>query len=140
MAEIEHHRDYLIETWEAAQAAPLSAKKLMLAALLADAYADRLFAMQDETRDILAFRAGLAARSAALAQVFALVRGELRLVTEAVEVPLADYGTLRVEDFMVSLYNDNTVQRVRLVLPDGQRVLAHPVVGEAVGYLSSASA
>ena len=110
----------------------------MLVAMLADAFADRLFAEQAETDDILAFRAGLAARSEPLAQVFALVRGEARLVTEAVEVPLADYGKLRVEDFMVSLYNDHTVQRVRLVRPEGGRVLAHPVVGEAVAFLRDA--
>jgi hypothetical protein len=110
----------------------------MLVSGLADAYADRLFAAQDATDDILAFRAGLAVRSAALTQVFAVVRGELTLVTEAVEVPLAEYGQLKVEDFMVSLYNDHTVQRVRLVLADGTRVLAHPVVGEAIGFLRSA--
>lgn len=110
----------------------------MMVAMLADAYADRLFGVQTATFDILAFRAGLAARCEALAQVFAVVRGELRLVTEAVEVPLADYGQLKVEDFMVSLYNGHTVQRVRLVLADGTRVLAHPVVDEAIGFLRSA--
>lgn len=110
----------------------------MLVAMLADAYADRLFAEQEANDDILAYRAGLASRSEALAQVFALVRGELTLVTEAVRVPLAEYGTLRVEDFMVSLYNDHSVQRVRLVLPDGERMLAHPVVGDAVAFLRSA--
>ncbi len=108
----------------------------MLAAMLADAYADRLFGEQDGTDDILAFRAGLAAQSEALGLCFALVRGEVRLLTEAVEVPLADYGTLKVEDFMVSLYNDHTVQRVRMVLPDGSRRPAHDVVREAVGFLS----
>jgi hypothetical protein len=107
----------------------------MLVCALADAYADRLFGAQEATDDILAFRAGLAARSEALARVFALVRGELELVTEAVEVPIADYGKLSVEDFMVSLYNHHTVQRVRMVLPDGAHVPAHPVVGEAVAFL-----
>jgi len=121
-----------------AQAAPLSGKKLMLVCALCDAYADRLFAEQDATDDILAFRAGLAARSEALAQVFAVVRGEARLVTEAVQVPLAEYGQLRVEDFMVSLYNDHSVQRVRLVPADGSPVLAHPVVGAAVAFLKAA--
>jgi len=107
----------------------------MLAAMLADAYADRLFSAQDETDDVLQFRAGLAARSEALGRCFGLVRGDIRLVTEAVEVPLADYGRLSVEDFMVSLYNHHTVQRVRMVLPDGTRVPAHPVVGAAIAFL-----
>ena len=119
----------------AAQAAPLSGKKLMLVCALADAYADRLFGTQDAMDDILAFRAGLAAQSEALARVFALVRGELTLVTEAMEVPIAEYGKLSVEDFMVSLYNHHTVQRVRIVLPDGAHLLAHPVVEEAVAFL-----
>jgi len=110
----------------------------MLAVMLADAYADRLFGAQDTSDDILEFRAGLAVRSEALARVFALVRGELTLVTEAVEVPISDYGTLRVEDFMVSLYNNHSVQRVRIVLPDGARLLAHPVVAEAIGFLRAA--
>lgn len=110
----------------------------MLTVLLADAYADRLFAEQDATDDILAFRAGVSAQSEALGRCFALVRGELKLVTEAVEVPIAEYGQLRVEDFMVSLYNDHTVQRVRIVMPDGSRLLAHGVVEAAVGFLRSA--
>ena len=110
----------------------------MLAAMLADAYADRLFGRQGEADDILAFRAGLAARSEALGLCFALARGEARLVTEAVEVPLQDYGALSTEDFMVSLYNRHSVQRVRLVLADGTRLAAHAVVGEAVGFLSRA--
>lgn len=118
--------------------APLSGRKLMLTVMLADAYADRLFGEQDGTDDILEFRAGLAAQSEALRLVFALVRGEARLVTEAVEVPISEYGTLRIEDFMVSLYNDHTVQRVRIVLADGARLPAHEVVGEAVGFLSRA--
>ena len=108
----------------------------MLAVMLCDAYADRLFAEQDGTDDILEFRAGLAARSEALATCFALVRGELKLSTEAVEVPIAEYTKLSVEDFMVSLYNGHTVQRVRIGLADGAHVLAHPVVGEAVDFLA----
>lgn len=110
----------------------------MLVCALCDAYADRLFGEQDATDDILAFRAGLAGRSEALARVFAVVRGEARLVTEAVQVPLEDYGQLRVEDFMVSLYNDHSVQRVRMVLADDTRLMAHPVVEQAVAFLRSA--
>jgi hypothetical protein len=104
--------------------------------MLADAYADRLFGEQDATDDILQFRAGLAARSEALGLCFALVRGDIRVVTEAVEVPLSEYGQLRVEDFMVSLYNHHTVQRVRIVRADGTRLPAHDVVGEAVRFLT----
>lgn len=105
---------------------------------LVDAYADRLFGEQDVTDDILAFRAGLAAESEALGLIFAVVRGEARLVTEAVQVPLEEYGQLRVEDFMVSLYNDHSVQRVRIALGDGTRRPAHDVVGQAVAFLRAA--
>ncbi len=103
---------------------------------LLDAYADRMFGEQDATDDILEFRRMLASHSPELGLCFAVVRGDVKLVTEAVQVPLSDYGSLRVEDFMVSLYNDHSVQRVRLVLADGMRLMAHEVVGQAVGFLS----
>lgn len=92
----------------------------MLVAMLIDAQVDRLFAAHSEPDDILAFRAEAAAGSAALGLVMALAsqRG-VRLVTEAVAVPLADYAALPIEDFMVSLYNDHSVQRLRLVTEDG---------------------
>lgn len=105
---------------------------------LADAYADRLFGEQPEAGDILEFRRGLASLSPELGLCFAVVRGDARLVIEAVQVPLSDYGQLRVEDFMVSLYNDHSVQRVRIALADGTRLMAHDVVGQAVAYLAAA--
>ena len=107
----------------------------MLCALLADAYADRLFATDPGADDILEFRRGLAARSQALQHVFDLAAGRLQLVTEAVPVPLADYHKLGVEDFMVSLYNDHSVQRVRIALPDGGRAPVHDVLAEAIAFL-----
>ena len=95
----------------------------MLVAMLIDAHVDRLFAAQAEPGDILVYRTEMAAAKPALGLVMALCasRDGIRLVTEAVEVPLADYGRLGVEDFMVSLYNGHSVQRLRLVLPDGGR-------------------
>jgi hypothetical protein len=126
-----------VEHWEAAQAAPLSARKLALVCGLADAYADRLFGEQPDADDILEFRRGLAGLSPELGLCFAVVRGDAKLVTEAVQVPLSDYGQLRVEDFMVSLYNDHSVQRVRIALADGTRLMAHHVVERAVRFLSS---
>jgi hypothetical protein len=109
----------------------------MLVCALCDAYADRLFGEQGETDDILEFRRMLASHSPELGLCFAVVRGDARLVTEAVHVPLSEYGQLRVEDFMVSLYNDHSVQRVRIVLADGTRLMAHEVVGQTVGFLSA---
>lgn len=126
------HLSYLEAEFAAAVAAPLSSRKAMLVAQLIDAYADRLFGAQDETDDILVFRDLLASRSLDLARVFALCRGEARLTIAGMEVPIAEYGTLDVEDFMVSLYNQHTVQRVFLVLPDGSRELVHSVLMEAI--------
>jgi hypothetical protein len=123
----------------AARAAPLSTKKAWLAALLIDQVADALFAARHggQGADILVFRAALAEQSEALALVFALAGRELELVTEPVEVPLSDYPTLGVEDFMVSLYNNRTVQRVLIALPDGGRRDVHEVLAGALAALSS---
>lgn len=119
----------------------LSRKKAMLAAHLIDAFADRLFVARAEPAgDILAWRAGMAARHEALALVFDLVAGRAELVTEAVKVPIADYGLLSVEDFMVSLYNDHTVQRVRIATADGGRFDVHAVLADAMGALKAAAA
>lgn len=114
----------------------LSRKKAMLAAHLVDAYADRLFAARaGPAADVLEFRAGLASAHPAVGAIFDLVAGRAELVTEAVEVPLADYGKLGVEDFMVSLYNGHTVQRLRIVSPDGARQDVHAVLAEALAAL-----
>jgi len=123
------------EAVAAARAAPLSSKKALLAALLVDAVADARFAAEAKGGDILAFRDALAAGSDALTLVFALVARRADLVTDAVKVSLADYGELSVEDFMVSLYNANTVQRVRIVSPDGRRVDVHEVLAAALAAL-----
>ena len=119
----------------AALNAPLSRKKAMLVALLVDGAVDEAFAGRAEGGDILAFREEQASRSAALRLVLELAamrEDGPRLVLEAVEVPIRDYGRLTVEDFMVSLYNDHTVQRVRIARPDGRRQDAHEVLAEAV--------
>ncbi len=119
----------------------LSRKKAMLAAHLADAYADRLFAARAEpAADVLEFRAGLAKAHPALATIFDLVAGRAELITEAVEVPLADYGKLGVEDFMVSLYNGHTVQRLRIVGADSKRQDVHAVLKAAVEAVKLVSA
>ncbi len=106
--------------------------------MLADGFADRLFEAAPEAGDRLVFRDGLAAASPALGTVFALAGGgpaAPHLVTEAVEVPLADYGQLSVADFMVSLYNGHTVQRVLIALPDGTRQPVHDMLDAAIAAL-----
>lgn len=113
----------------------------MLVAALADAFADRLFeASGDE--DILVYRAALAGRSAELRIVFAICAATPDgpgLVTEAVEIPIADYGALPIADFMVSLYNNHSMQRVLVAWPDGTRRVAHEVLEAAVAVLRAAA-
>ncbi len=136
MAELATHLAYLEAAVADARQAMLSRRKAMLAAYLVDAYADRLFAASAEPAgDVLEFRAGLAGAHPALVTVFDLVAGRIELVIEAVEVPLADYGKLGVEDFMVSLYNGHSVQRLRIVGPDGSRQDVHEVLAAAVAAL-----
>jgi hypothetical protein len=119
-----------------AEAAPLSAKKAMLVAMLVDAAIDRIFAASaSATGDLLAFRADIAARAPALAEIMALASlrpDGPRLVTDAVQVPIADYGSLSTPDFMVSLYNGHTVQRVLIARPDGTRAEIHPLLRAAI--------
>lgn len=137
MDSLEPHRDYLEGVWLAAQAAPLSVRKAMLVAMLVDAYVDRMFAARGEIDDILEFRAELAKRWPALGQIMALCSGKGSLTIEAVTVAIADYGRLPVEDFMVSLYNGHTVQRLRLVRPDGDREDMLPVLAAAITALDA---
>jgi hypothetical protein len=122
-----------------ARAHPLNRRKAMLAILLVDAAADALFA-QSPGDDPLAFRETLASRSAALGLVLAVAAmadAGPRLVLEAVTVPLDDYPKLGVEDFMVSLYNRHTVQRVLIAMPDGARHDVHAILAEALADLRS---
>lgn len=110
----------------------------MLVALLVDVYVDRLFAADAGADDSLAYRRALKDASPALRALLdlcAMHPDGPQLVIEAVEVPLADYGQLPVHDFMVSLYNDHTVQRVRVAFPDGARRDAHELLAAAISAL-----
>lgn len=134
---LRNYQGFLAEEWRALQAAPLSARKAMLVAALVDAQVDRLFAAHDSTGDLLAFRRDMAEQHPDLGLVMALCsRRGMDLVTEAVAVPIADYGGLSVADFMVSLYNDHSVQQLRLVLPDGSRRGMLEVLGGAMEGLA----
>lgn len=115
-----------------------SRRKAMLAACLVDAFVDRLFAARAEPAgDILRFRAGLAAAHPPLGDIIDLVAGRAELVLAALEVPLAEYAGLSVEDFMVSLYNQHTVQRLRIVTRAGGQDDMHMVLAAAVVALEA---
>ncbi|MET3900212.1 hypothetical protein ABIB57_004175 [Devosia sp. UYZn731] len=137
---LEEHRHSL--------AAPLSVRKVLLVAVLLDHFADRVFAQFRDAPervfgapDVLAWRAELAARSAAVGLVGELASGRhdgAMLRVDAITVPIADYPALAVEDYMVSLYNQNSVQRVLIVRRDGSTVLAHEVLASALDYWGEA--
>jgi hypothetical protein len=133
-----------VAAYDEAVAHPLSARKILLACVLLDDFADRVFEDRRDTpaaiggaADGLAWRARLRAASPALARIFelcALSPDGPRLVTSTVEVPLADYPRLPVWDYMVSLYNANTVQRVMLVGPGETARPALEVLAEAIAW------
>jgi hypothetical protein len=140
LASLAEHLRYLEAEFEAARAAPLSTRKALLVAMLADAYADRLFAAQSVESDVLVFRRGLTETSIALGIIFSLTAQRPdgpRLVLEPVAIPIPPFGSLSVEDFMVSLYNDHTVQQVLIVMPDGERWDAHEVLRAGIKALKT---
>jgi len=119
----------------ALDAAPLSRRKAMLAALLLDAEIDRRCA----GTDLLAARAALAAAHPALAHIMALAalrEGGPRLVLAQVAVSAAAYSQLSEADYMVSLYNGATVPRLMLALPDGTQHDALATLHEAAEALA----
>jgi hypothetical protein len=126
--------DALAAALAALDAAPLSRRKAMLAALLLDAEIDR----RGAGGDLLAARAALAAAHPALAHIMALAalrEGGPRLVLAQIEVPPTAYPALGEADYMVSLYNGATVPRVMVALPDGERLDALDLLRAAAAAL-----
>ena len=92
--------------------------------------------------DPLAARAALAAADSALAIVMelcAMREGGPALVLEPVTVSAAEAAGLREADYMVSLYNGATVQRVRIGWADGRREDALSVLRQAAAALERAA-
>ena len=128
---LEHHS--ITSALAALETSPLSRKKAMLLALLIDAEIDRRAG-----DDPLGARAALAYASPALAAVMDLAAmrdTSPRLALEPVTVSAEEAKTLREADYMVSLYNAATVQRVRIAWPDGRREDALEVLRQAVAAL-----
>jgi hypothetical protein len=136
----DHFADIEAE-YSALVAEPLSTRKTLLVASLIDNFADRAFeALRHDPKkvfhapDVLAYRQALRNRIPELGLIFDLCATppRARLELKAVKVPFAEYGSLRTEDFMVSIYNANTVQRVMLVGEDGRERVAVEGVGAAM--------
>jgi hypothetical protein len=137
------------EAFVAARVHPLSSRKTLLVAVLLDNFCDRAFealrrappSRVFHAEDVLAFRERLRAEEPAFGLIFDLcgsAPGGPRLEIRAVAVPIEEYGRLSIEDYMVSLYNANTVQRVVIAVEDGPIQLAHEVLDKAVAYLNKA--
>jgi len=144
------HFALIEDEFAAAVAAPLSVRKAFLVAVLLDHFADRVFERFRTgdpkkvfgAEDLPAYRDLLRGRSPALATIFALCAqkpGGPELKTLAVEVPIADYPSLSVEDFMVSLYNQHTVQRVMIIGADGSQTLIHEILAAAIAWWRAAA-
>jgi hypothetical protein len=140
LADLQHHWDYLEDAWGAAKAAPLSIRRIFLVAALADRFVDHLFEAAGRQGDVLEFRARLASGIPALRTIMALcghdANGPL-LAVRPVFVPTEHYGALAVEDFMVSLYNDHTVQRVVIIEANGTQLDAHETLARAMEALAA---
>lgn len=116
------------------EASPLSRKKALLTALLIDARIDR----DAPGDDPLAYRANLSYRFPVLGIVMdlcAMRDTSPSIVLEPVTITAEQAGTVREADFMVSLYNSATVQRVRIAWPDGRREDALEVLRQAAAAL-----
>jgi hypothetical protein len=109
---------------------PLSRKKAMLLVLLVDE------AIGAGAEDPLAERGAVSDAALAIVMDLAAMReGGPRLVLEPVAVTAAEAEALREADYMVSLYNGATVQRVRIAWADGRREDALAVLRQAVAAL-----
>lgn len=117
-----------------AQEAPLSRRRILLAALLIEEALEAVSRVSG-AGDILAFRSDVRQADGAVDALFeltALADDGPWLRLETVEVPLADYGQLDLPDFMVSLYNQHSVQRARIVWKDGRREDALALLAKAL--------
>jgi hypothetical protein len=139
------HFALIRDEYDASLTAPLSARRALLVAVLLDHLPDRIFSAfrapapeaLGHAEDVVAYRSNLRAQSPALGTIFDLCTphpAAPTLKTVAIAVPIADYPSLRVEDYMVSLYNQNTVQRVVIAWPDGTQALAHEILAEAMAW------
>ena len=122
---LEHHS--ITTALAALEASPLSRRKAMLLALLIDAEIDRRAG-----DDPLAYRAAIADPALKIVmELCAMRESGPHLVLEAVTVSAADAASLREADYMVSLYNNATVQRVRVAWADGRREDALTILRQA---------
>lgn len=148
MGSLEDHFALIAEEMAAAAAAPLSLRRARACLVLVDLFADRVFqaagagsAAAFGCDDVLAFRARLRAECPALgliADVCAATEGGSRLTIASMPVPAGTYAGLGIEDRMVSVYSEGTVERVVIAGAEGTREV-HEVLAEAVKWWTKES-
>lgn len=125
---------------------PLSTRQARLVAALLDVMPDRVYAARRESAGSILFatdradyRRKVLAASPAMALIAALAEGQARLATIAYRVPAEAVEQMDVRDFMVSLYNDQTVPRLVLER-DGEQTLATELFAQAAAFWGDARA
>ena len=106
----------------------------MLAVALVDAFVDRLFERSDLS-DVLEFRRRIGEAHPVLGLVMSIASHRAdgpKLAIANRPVPIERYGELAVEDFMVSLYNDHSVQQLVVQSPGASDMPALALVQSAL--------
>ncbi|WP_173088848.1 hypothetical protein [Devosia sp. 1635] len=139
------HWHLLQRDFAASQCARLSLRKAWLVAVLLDHVPDRIWdacieagaPLPHGAPDFPSYRAWLRSSAPALADIFALVALQPdgpRLELLPVAVPAEAVEALPVEDFMISLYNDNHIQQLMLTTAAGA-IPAHDRLAAAMESL-----
>jgi hypothetical protein len=140
LADLAAYWRFLNDAQQAFAKAPLSKRKAMRVVMLADGLVDELFDIQAACDDVLEFRQALAAQHASMALVMDLAahrRDGPTLELSEQQVPLAQYGDLSIEDFMVSLYNNHSVQRLMVVGAGAAPIAVEQLLDDALEQLAS---
>ena len=118
---------------EPSQAAPLSARKAMLVAALVDAYVDRLFAARPRRTTFWSSAPDMAPVTGAGPGHGAVLPAAATLVTEAVAVPIADYGALSSRTSWSASTTTTACSGCGWCAPDGERIDMLETLREAIG-------
>jgi hypothetical protein len=127
---------HLREALALSDEAPLSVRRAMLVVMLLDTLVDELASRDGQ--DPLEVRGEISHHWPDLRLVLEIAAHRADgpgLVVEEVEVPLTEYAALSTAEFMISLYNEHTVPRLVVALPDGTRTDARAVLHGAVAAL-----
>jgi hypothetical protein len=115
----------------------------MLVIALIDVFIDRLFESAENEDDILEFRGRMATSSRGLGIVMDIAAhrpGGPRVLVGSQPVPIERYSALSVEDFMVSLYNNHSIQQLIIAGEHQPEAELFPVLERALADLAKIKA